>query len=503
MKILFKYILWLLSLLSLVIYYFLGTTLGHASVGYMVENHYSKKMDNKLEILSLNIENYPFIIAEIKINDTAQLSLKGNSDSDNMDMSYHLRGESFKWSGQHVLHPINLKGTMNGKLSELLIKGEGEVFYGETNYSFIRKSSRVEELEVILKDISSTHLLKFLNYDFELEGEVDIILNFEYFSSFRKKGKATLRMKKATMPRVSGEVEFSLDGTIGYRDLLRDFFVDIDSDIGKLRVANGYYNKSAGLMKAEYGLRINDLSDFEKFLGHEYKGELNTAGNVKYEAEKLSLIGDSNTYGGLLKYNYKNDYLEIEFNGVSLEKLLRQISFPALLSSKVYGTASYDIKEDIVLVNTKLKETRFRRTKMADKIYEVTDIDILKDVYNNSVFTGGYQNSILTSFLQIDNGINHLYLRNTRMNSKTNKITADFEVSIDGKEFIGEVYGTLEDPKVSLDMSKLIKYHINKKIENFFGTGKPLNKKNTKEKLNEIELDNIKQKTRTFLDGFF
>jgi len=89
------------------------------------------------------------------------------------------------------------------------------------------------------------------------------------------------------------------------------------------------------------------------------------------------------------------------------------------------------------------------------------------------------------------------------MNSKTNKITADFEVSIDGKEFIGEVYGTLEDPKVSLDMSKLIKYHINKKIENFFGTGKPLNKKNTKEKLNEIELDNIKQKTRTFLDGFF
>jgi len=140
---------------------------------------------------------------------------------------------------------------------------------------------------------------------------------------------------------------------------------------------------------------------------------------------------------------------------------------------------------------------------MADKIYEVTDIDILKDVYNNSVFTGGYQNSILTSFLQIDNGINHLYLRNTRMNSKTNKITADFEVSIDGKEFIGEVYGTLEDPKVSLDMSKLIKYHINKKIENFFGTGKPLNKKNTKEKLNEIELDNIKQKTRTFLDGFF
>ena len=505
MNVLFKYILWLLSLFSLVIYYFLGTTLGHVSIGYMVANYYSKKMDNKLEILSLNIENYPFIIAEIKINGTADLSLKGNSDSDNMDMSYHLRGESFKWSGQHVLHPINLKGTLNGKLSELLIKGEGEVFYGETNYSFIKKSTSVEELEVLLNDISSNHLVKFLKYDLELKGDMDVILNFEHFSSFRKKGKATISMKKATMPKVSGEVEFSLDGTIGYRDLLRDFFVDIDSDIGKLRVANGYYNKSAGLMKAEYGLRINDLSDFEKFLGHEYKGTFDTAGNVKYETEKLSLIGDTNTYGGLLKYNYKNNYLEIEFNAVSLEKLLRQISFPALLSSKVYGTASYDIEEDIVLVNTKLKETRFRRTKMTDKVYELTDIDILKDVYDNSLLTGGYQNSILTSFLQIDNGINHLYLRNTQMNSKTNKITADFEVAIDGQEFVGEIYGTLEDPKVNLDISKLIRYQINKKIENFFGTEKPLDKKNTKAKLkvDEIELGDIKQKTRSFLDGFF
>jgi hypothetical protein len=256
-------------------------------------------------------------------------------------------------------------------------------------------------------------------------------------------------------------------------------------------------------MKAEYGLQINELSYFKKFTGHEYQGELNTAGNVKYEAGNLFLIGDSTSYGGLLEYNYKNDYLEIEFNSVSLEKLLRQLSFPALLSSKVYGTASYDIEDDIVLVNTKLKETRFRRTQMTDKIYKMTDINILKDVYDNSLFTAGYQNSILTSFLQIDNGVNHLYLRNTRMNSKTNAITADFEVVIDEQEFLGEVYGTLEDPKVSLDMSKLIKYQINKKIENFFGTGKPLNRKNIKIKLEAIEFKEIKQKTRSFLDGFF
>ena len=514
MRILFKYIFWLLSFFSLTIYYLLGTTLGHVSLGYLVEDHYSKKMGNKLKILSLDIEKYPFIMAELKINDGALLSLEGNADRLDMNMSYHLRGEHFKWSNQDIPHPLNLKGELYGKFSELLVMGEGDIFDGNTTYSLIRKPNHVEKLNMILKDSNSSQLLKFLKYDLEVKGKVDVVIDFEYFSAFRKKGMAKINMKKATLPKVIEKVEFSLDGKIAYKDMLREFSVDIHSDIGKLRIANGHYNKSAELMEAEYGLHINELSYFEEVLGRKYHGELNTAGKVKYEVGKLSFLGDSTTYGGLLEYDYKNNYLDIVFKGVSLEKILRQLSFPALLSSKVYGTASYDIKDEIILINTKLKETRFRRTKMTDKIYEVAEIDILKDVYNNSIFTAGYQNSELTSYLQIDNGVNHLYLRDTRMNSKTNSIEAEFEVSIEGEEFFGKVEGTLEDPEVSLDMSKLIKYKINQKIDNFFGAGKPLNKENTKNKLkeiksdfsqkiDEIELEDIQQKTRTYLDGFF
>ena len=472
----------------MIIYYFLGTALGHANVGYLVEGHYSKLLGNKIEILSLNVANYPVIIAEVKINETAQLSLKGNSDTENMDMQYYLRGESFKWNGHDdILHPINVKGSMKGKISELLVKGEGEIFYGKTSYSFIGKEHQVEGLEVAFNDISSKDLLTFLKYDLAIEGDVDVFLHFDYFSAFRKKGLAKIAMKKAKLPKILEEVDFILDGEIVYKDLLRDFFVDIHSDIGKLNITKGYYNKSAVLMQAEYALHINELSDFEKFLGHPYHGKLNTVGNAKYELGKLSLLGETATYGGILEYNYRNDSLELDFKGVSLEELLRQLSFPALLSSKVYGAASYEMKDEIILVNTKLKETRFRRTKMTDTFYELTDIDILKDVYDNSMFTAGYQDSILTSFLQIDNGVNHLYLRDTKMNAKTNGINADFEVAIDGQEFVGKIEGTLEDPKVNLDMSKLIKYQINKQMDEFFGTRKPSDKKST----------------GSFLEGFF
>lgn len=472
----------------MIIYYFLGTTLGHANVGYLLEGYYSKLLGNKIEILSLNIANYPIIIAEMKINDTARFSLKGNADTKNIDMQYHLRGERFTWNNHDdILHPINLKGSMKGKLSELLVKGEGEIFYGKMSYSFIRKEHQVEALEVAFNDISSKDLLTFLKYDLAIEGEVDLFLHFDYFSAFRKKGLAKIAMKKAKLPKILEEVDFILNGEIVYTDLLRDFFVDIHSDIGKLNITKGFYNKSAELIQAEYTLQINELSDFEEFLGHPYQGKLNTEGNAKYELEKLSLLGETATYGGILGYNYQNNYLKLDFNGVSLEELLRQLSFPALLSSKVYGIASYDMKDDIIFVDTKLKETRFRRTKMTDTFYDLTDIDILKDVYDNSMFTAGYQDAILTSFLQIDNGINHLYLPDTKMDAKTNGIKADFEMFIDGEEFVGEIEGTLEDPEVNLDMSKLIKYQINKQMDEFFGTGKSSGKKST----------------GSFLDGFF
>ncbi|CAA6798796.1 MAG: Unknown protein [uncultured Sulfurovum sp.] len=504
MRVLVKYFFWLLSFFSLVIFYLLGTALGQVSLGCFVEDYYSEKMGNKIEVLSLKIEEYPKIVAEVRINDQALLSLNGVADQEDMNLNYHLRGNTFTWDNYIIVNPGDVSGKMQGKFSELHIDGKGKLFNGEIEYSFIRKANRLLDTELTLKDVDSKLLLDFLKYKDVLMGKIDVLMNFEYFSAYRRKGLVKVKMSKGMMPELSEEVDFALDAEIVVKDLLHEFDADIHSDIGKLRVANGHYNRAAKITTSDYGLHINELGYFEKFLKHKYSGPLNTAGSIKYDNGDLSLVGDSTSYGGVLEYDYTNDYLEIDFQGVSLEKFLRQLSFPPLLSSKIYGSATYDIKDEIILANTRLKETRFRRTKMTDTIYEMTGIDVLKDTYNDSLFTAGFQNNILKSLLKIDNGVNHLYLKNTRMNSKTNAVTADFEVQLDGQKFVGDIYGTLQDPKVNVDMSQLIQYQINKQIDSFFGTSKPSTKKNTeKNQVNNFQIENIERGTRSFLDGFF
>jgi hypothetical protein len=467
-QILFKYLFWLLSFFFLFIYYLLGTTLGHLTIGHLSEDYLSEKMNNKLEILALDLEQYPYIDSKIKINEGAILLLEGNFDVDNLDMKYDVKGESFQWNRSYIPYPIRLQGKLNGKSSHLSVMGEGNIFEGNTTYSFLHSSKYLEDLKISLNDINATQLLTFLKYRTVLLGKMDIEMQFDYYSAYKKKGSSSVVMDKVWLPDVSNEVPFSLNAKVIFKDLIHEFNANLNSEVANLKVENAYFNKPADILEANYTLAIDELGYFEPLLKHAFRGKLTTTGHIEFEQDNVFVNGTTPSLEGLLGYQYRDDFVEFDFEGISLEKILYQLEFPALLSSKVFGTASYDIKNEIILVNTKLKEARFRRTNLVDKIYQVTGINILDGVYNNSLFTAGYQDAILTSYLQIDNGINHLYMRDMRMNAKNNEITSDFEVKIDGEEFFGEIYGTLENPQVKLDMGRLIKYHINKRIENFF-----------------------------------
>ena len=497
MKLLLKYFIWLLSLTSLVLYYLLGTTLGHVSIASLSQNYVNQKFGKQLKVLSLNIEKYPYIVATLKVNETALLFVKGEVERDNINLNYHLKGESFHWNNYHILQAVNLKGKMNGTLKELFITGKGEIFDGKTNYSFLKEGKRFDALKVTLNDVRAEPLLKILNYDFKLKGKVNAKMNFEYFMPFRKKGVLELSMKDAIVPNYFPKMPIALNAKIAYRDLFRQFSLDAMSKEGEVHLVEGKYNKSAALLTANYHLQLKELAHFKRFFKQNFYGPFETRGTLKYDKGKPLIKGETKSYEGVIEYLYANEELTAELKGVSLEKLLRQVSFPALLSAQLYGSVSYG-KDKILLINTKLREARFRRTNMTDVLKNLTGIDIVEDIYDKSLFAAAYENSILTSMLHIDNGVNHLYLNNTRMNAKTNEVTGEFDVFIDRQEFLGDIYGTLDDPKVNLDMSKLIKYQINKKINNFFGRGKALNKKNTKEKLKEI-----KSKTGSFLEKMF
>lgn len=495
MKIFFKYLLWLLSLFTLIIFYFLATELGHQTIGYFLGDYLTEKTSNKVEVLHLGLKNYPKITLDIKLNNSSVVHLVGTANRDEVDMDYHLSGTAYHWNSFKIDSPIDVNGHIKGVVSNFKVSGRGTVFDGHTTYQFTRISKKFRDMNVTLTDVESQKLLSFLKQKPLITGRVTVKSYFDVFSTYEKKGEAKIEMNKGFMPSVAPYVPFVLKSTIGFDNFIYKVNGKIDSDIGSLEVKRGYYHKIQKEGSAEYDLQLNELSYFDEILKSRYKGSLNTQGALEYRDKEIFCKGTTDKFEGVLEYLYKRGVLTLGLKKLSLAKILKQLEYPVLLTAKVDGEVEYNIKEKIIMINTKLRETKFTKTKMTDMIFTATKIDMLAETYDNSSFVAGYQNEQLAAVLKIDNGANHIYLNNALLNRKRNSIDSDFDIRMQGQEIFGKIGGTLQHPSVSIDVQRLIKDQLEKKIDSLFGHSKT-------EKLKE-ELKTFKGDIGKKIDNFF
>ena len=472
MKVFLKYLFWLLSFFTLVVFFIFATQLGPKTLGYIVGEYLSAKTSNTIEVESLNLKNYPQLIIDMKINNVANVRLVGTANSNSIDMEYHLKGKNYSWNNMVLNTPINIVGHIEGLVSNLNIKGRGEAFEGNITFNFTKIPHKYKNVNLRLTNVQSNAVLKFLKKKPLLRGRANIKSEFKIFSKYEREGNSTIDMKRGFMPSVAPYIPFVLHSNIVFENFLYKFSGNIKSDIGTLVVKEASYHKIRKEAKGDYDLKLNELSYFEELSQHQFHGELNTQGSIHYEDKKFSLKGKTDKFEGELTYQYKNKQLDLTLENVSLVKMLQQFHYPELLTAKVFGTVEYDVAKKIAIVNTKLRKVHFRETRLTTVISKATGVNVLSETYDNSSFVGGYQNERLNSILKIDNGVNHFYLTDTVLNKATNSINSKFAVLIHGDEVFGEIYGTLEHPSVSIDMRRLLKSQLKKKFSSFLGTSK-------------------------------
>jgi len=209
-------------------------------------------------------------------------------------------------------------------------------------------------------------------------------------------------------------------------------------------------------LRGVYAIDIDELLFLEPLLKHQYRGKFETNGEFKYRNKDWSFQGKSYKFDGLIDYQYREKHLKLNLKRVSLLKLSNFLSYPSLLRANLYGWVEYDVKDGLLLINTRLRGAKFKKTKLTDMILKRIKIDILEDVYDNSSFVGRYQNALLKATLKVDNGVRHIYLTKMEIKPKEKKIKSKFELKIGGEELSGDIYGDLENPNISLDMKRLL-----------------------------------------------
>jgi len=474
MKIFWKYFFGLFILGILFIFYLLKTELGNQNLRYLLANYLSKETYNKIELISLDLKKYPYLVMELQVNDSAKVILKGEISQYTINMYYHLVGDSFHFNNFLLEDAVDIEGKLTGAFASLKVRGYGKAFDGVVIYNFINTPKEIKDMTIKMKNVSSQKLLKFLESKPLIKGSVDIDTNLSIFSKYNKKGSTTIHMDKAFIPQIAKDISFVVNSNIKFEGMDYKYEADMNSSIGRARLKNGEYCRGTQLDKGEYIIDFKDISYLKKELRGKYQGRLNLYGSFIYDnySEQIVLKGETSQFGGNISYIYQNNDIDFKLKLVSLEKLLRKFSYPVLFSSNINGTISYNLEEKILLINTDLKDTHFKHTKLSDIIYDKLKIDILLGAYDKSYFSAAYQGSILSSTLKLDNGENYIYLTDTKISTLTNGINSKFEMKLQGQEIYGKIYGTLKDPKVWINKNKFFENETKRHLGSWLGTTK-------------------------------
>jgi len=173
----------------------------------------------------------------------------------------------------------------------------------------------------------------------------------------------------------------------------------------------------------------------------------------------------------MMDYLYEKDGLHVKLEAVSFMDLMKIFPYPPMIEADTTGNIYYNFIQKTLVINTKLTNAKVVHTELVNVIREKTGVFLQEETFDNSTLDTSYHNGILVGNLKLANDNSHIFLTNTKIDTDKNSINAYFDFKMQEQEFSGEVYGSIDNTDVNLNIQKLIKYQIGKQLDLMMGEG--------------------------------
>jgi len=405
----------------------------------------------------------------IKYNGTIEkhykVKLDGILSKSFINMDYILSAARLPSHVCTIVDDINLSGHLSGSYNRLNITGAGNAMEGNVSYTGIKIKETFENVDLDFQNIHALKLFTLLGQPTLPNGKAILKAHFDVLSHTRKNGSLQYRLKKGkykTLP-----LEFN--STIDVNTKKINFNIDAKWAKTDIFINKGIHDLDSNISKAFYTVKTADLSTLESVIG-KYLGAFSSTGQIHHD-KTFEIRGLTNSFGGMIDFLYKKDMLYIDLEKVSLKNFMRLFPYSTILDAQLNGNINYDYIQEKLLVETKLNHTKFLPSKLVDTVFRKSGINMLEEKFTKSTLKASYQNKILLGNVILENKQSHFYLKDININKNNHTINTHFDLKLQGQEFSGRVYGLLENPKVKLNMKKLLRYQMDKQLDSVMGKG--------------------------------
>ncbi len=435
MSTLIKYIIFIIVFISLILFYFLYTPLGNQHIYSSVSYILTKKAGLDIDVESINIQQYPYLEADMLVEDKYNLKLKGFLENNKLDMDYTLTSNCIQSTVCTIDDEIHIIGHINGPLGKAKVTGEGKALDGDISYEWLKQEDTFKDINLVLNDINSSKLFTLLGQTALLEGKANARIHFDRISQESKKGEIFYDIKKSDFSGLLVDLHAKID--IDNKD--QTFIIDVIAPELTLHLTKGRYNQDKNYAHAFYALDIKELSHLEKLLDYKYVGPFYAFGEIEYD-KHIIIKGLSKSFGGLIDFMYEKDTLKADLTDVPFRNFITKLSYKPLLDANTRGQMGYDFLSKSITINTKLKNAKFLPSELLDTLSEKSGINMREEVFDDSSLNLTYKDDILTGDIRFSNKENHLLLNDAKVNLTKKSIESTIDLQTHKYRLSGETY---------------------------------------------------------------
>jgi len=477
-----KSFFYLILLLSLGLSYLIFTPSGNTHLYDFLSHTFSQKTDLNVKVQSIDMQNFPNIIATMNVEHRANLVTVGKVGFTTLELDYTFTSDRISYDSAHIHDDLHIVGHVSGQYNNMYVTGHGSILDGTIVYETTKRTDSIENMVMSMKGISSHKLFKLMGQETLINGKADVYVNVAFMNETDKQGTFTYDV---TDNNFSG-IPLHLHTKVTIDNMQHRFSTDIDSPSLSLKVSEGTYDQEKKLAKASYTLDVKDLADLETLLGYKYLGEFNATGEILYD-KHLSITGVSKTYGGVLDYFFEKNGLILGLHNVSFKSFISIFPYEPILNASTSGNIFYNFIKKTLIVNTKLKNAKLLQSKFTKNIYKKSRVNMTKETFKDAKLDAGYHDGIFSAEVKLGEGNRHAYLTNAIINTHNNTINTYFDFMLQEKAFSGNVNGAYDNPKVDLNVKEALEYQVNHTVKSLIGKK---NKENIDKVVNAIPLGN-------------
>ncbi|NQY94843.1 MAG: hypothetical protein HRT43_11810 [Campylobacteraceae bacterium] len=470
-----KKLFWVLTLFIVLnittAYFFLFTATGNGYVADIAESNLNEK---GLAVFEINefVLTPDSINLKVSIDSTSVIEIVGdlNIFAQRVDVKYNVDIKDLsklqKITKEKLNGPVKLSGTVKGDQALTIIDGISDIFASATSYSIRLSDFEPETITFSIKEAKIDQLLYTVNQPIYAKGFINIQGDITGAKPENLAGKITTKIYKGSVNTLVVNENFAtkLKEALNFKgEIITDLKpyelvsnAKVYTSMANLFVKKAIVNIKDNSINSDYQVNISDLSKLYDVSNTKMKGSIKLDGTI-LKNKDLTVTGSSDIFKGKLDFKLFNDDFTANVNNIQLKSLTDMLYYPEIFNSNANAKITYNLANSTGIVDANLINGHFLPNKFSSILNQFAKFDLTKEVYESVDLDSTINKDIIKSTVKMKSNLTEITVPSSTLDTKKRTIDAVIVAKIKAIEVDAVVSGSLDNPKIKVDTSKLLK----------------------------------------------